>query len=329
MAYQTGDTILDTHYNGFVTSVNALWGQSTGIRGWGQTTTISTVADGNTITATQWATLLTRIKSISDHTVDDGNITVDSVTNPSTSDIISAITALATDIGTLDTSVAGGSVNASTGASTDLTLTSSGTFSSTIVHEATLTFDGGDEARYFFNAGGYIDVNPSISGGTTSVGGPSPAPFFTDDKYNEWADTVNTLIGSVRLRATTTEKNGGSGTPTIANNTGYYDLTTAYTVLYKQFSDTAPYTTNFWQLEAKVDTAHADGRGNNGAVVHLKCTWSDAETDNTSYEKNIYNVLDQVDGDKADVFAATPPATTFISATWGTLTWATITNSES
>ena len=65
MAYQTGDTILDTHYNGFVTSVNAMWGQGTGVRGLGQTTTVSAVSDGDTVTAAQWATLLTRIKSIS------------------------------------------------------------------------------------------------------------------------------------------------------------------------------------------------------------------------------------------------------------------------
>ena len=52
MAYQTGDIILDTHYNGFVTSVNTMWGAGTGVRGYGQSTTVSTVSDGTTITAT-------------------------------------------------------------------------------------------------------------------------------------------------------------------------------------------------------------------------------------------------------------------------------------
>ena len=108
MAYSTGDTILDTHYNGFVTSVNAMWGQGTGARGLGQATTVSTVSDGDTISAAQWATLLTRIKSISDHGAEDGNISVDTVTNPSTGDLITALNTLATDIGTLDTDQAGG-----------------------------------------------------------------------------------------------------------------------------------------------------------------------------------------------------------------------------
>ena len=51
MAYTSGDTILDDHYNGFVTSVNALWGTGTGDKGYGQGTTVSSVSAGNTITA--------------------------------------------------------------------------------------------------------------------------------------------------------------------------------------------------------------------------------------------------------------------------------------
>ena len=53
MAYSTGDTILDDHYNGFATSVNAIWGTGSGVRGLGQNTTVSAVSAGNTITASQ------------------------------------------------------------------------------------------------------------------------------------------------------------------------------------------------------------------------------------------------------------------------------------
>jgi hypothetical protein len=108
MAYIAGDTILDTHYNGFVTSVNAIWGTGTGVRGLGQSTVLSAVSAGNTVTASQWATLLTRIKSISNHQGNNGNITVDSVTNPSATDTIAIVANLATDIATLDTSAAAG-----------------------------------------------------------------------------------------------------------------------------------------------------------------------------------------------------------------------------
>ena len=91
MAYTSGDTIEAAHYNAFVTSVNALWGSGTGNRGLGQTTTISTVSATDTITATTCATLLDRIRSISDHYGTDGSITIDTVTNPSGGDTIAAI----------------------------------------------------------------------------------------------------------------------------------------------------------------------------------------------------------------------------------------------
>ena len=35
MAYATGDTILDTHYNDFATSVNTLWGTGSRDDGYG------------------------------------------------------------------------------------------------------------------------------------------------------------------------------------------------------------------------------------------------------------------------------------------------------
>ena len=53
MAYTTGDTILDDHYNGFVASINSIWGSGSGAAGYGQTSTLSTVSAGSTITATQ------------------------------------------------------------------------------------------------------------------------------------------------------------------------------------------------------------------------------------------------------------------------------------
>ena len=46
MAYTTGDTILDDHYNGFATSVNAIWGTGSSVRGYGQGTTVSSVIAG-------------------------------------------------------------------------------------------------------------------------------------------------------------------------------------------------------------------------------------------------------------------------------------------
>jgi len=304
MAYQTGDTILDDHYNDFVTSVNALWGSGTGDSGYGQSTTVASVSAGNTITATQWSTLLSRITSLASHQ----NSSITSITSPTTGDTISAYTALSGNISTVDTNRL--NVHA---AGTDITDTevNSTTWYTQVVQTFTLTFAGGDEARYFFNAGGEFRLSFAHSGTTTNY------------KNSNWA-TLATACGTIVMDAQTTAKSGGSGTTsTLATTTGYYDLSTSNTVLFKQFVDSgaqygSSYTANFIQVEAKVSAAHSDGNGNNGEVVTFTVTYRDDAADQTSYTKNVYNVLDQVDGNTTTSVAARPPSTTHITATWGT-----------
>lgn len=313
MAYTSGDTIEATHYNGFVASVNALWGTGTSNRGIGQTTTISTVSATNTITATQWSTLLDRIRSLSDHYGQDASITVDTVTNPTTGDTISAYTTLATDIGTVDgAQIAVGAVAAGYQTAVTDTAVVSGTFTNTITQTDTLTFSSANEMRYFFNAGGRVYVDWTISGGTA------------DAKYNEWVDLV-TKCGSYYIYNTTGGKSGGSGTPTTnLTTTGFWDLGTGTTTLFKQVADTAPYTANYIQLDASLNAA-----AGSSTIMTLTSTWKDDAADQTSYNKNIYNVLDQVDGSKTTTFAYQAPNTTYITATWGTPAWATTVNTES
>ena len=89
MAYTTGDTILDNHYNDFATSVNAVWGSGSGDSGYGQTDTVSSVSAGTTITAAQWTTLLARISSAASH---QGS-SITSISSPSAGDTISAYAA--------------------------------------------------------------------------------------------------------------------------------------------------------------------------------------------------------------------------------------------
>ena len=313
MAYTSGDTIEATHYNGFVASVNALWGTGTSNRGIGQTTTISTVSATNTITATQWSTLLDRIRSLSDHYGQDASITVDTVTNPIAGDTISAYTTLATDIGTVDSAqIAVASVAAGYQTAVTDTAVVSGTFTTTITQTDTLTFGSANEMRYFFNAGGRVSVSWTIDSGTA------------DAKYNEWADLV-TQCGSYYIYNTTGGKSGGSGTPTTnLTTTGFWDLGTGTTTMFKQVADTAPYTANYIQLDVSMNAA-----AGSSTVMTLTSTWQDDEADETSYNKNIYNVLDQVDGNKTTTFSYEAPATTYISASWGTPAWATTVNTES
>jgi len=311
MAYSTGDTILDNHYNDFATSVNAIWGTGSSVRGYGQSSTVSSVSAGTTITATQWSTLLDRIRSISDHQGNDASITIDTVTNPSAGNTISVFSTLSTDIGTIDTSAAA-AANAA-GFATAITDTAALTTSltGTITQTNTLTFANANAMRYGFNAGGKIEVSWSLSGGTS------------DDKYNNWV-ALASQCGTYRIFANTSGKSGGSGSSNInLTNEGFYDMGTGVVASFRQYEDTAPYTASYIQLNTSLNAAPGSA-----TVMTLTSYWVDGAADQTSYNKNIYNVLDQVDGTKTTTFSWYPPATTYLTASWGTPSWSTTVNSH-
>ena len=306
MAYIAGDTILDAHYNGFVTSVNAIWGTGTGVRGLGQSTVLSSVSAGNTVTASQWATLLTRLKSISNHQGNNDNITVDSVTNPSATDTIAIVANLATDIATLDTSAAAGTNAAGFGTPITATSTSSGTFTNTITHTQTFTFASVDEMRYYFNSGGKIELSWGLAGGTA------------DAKYDNW-ESLASDCGTYTLFGRTSGKVDGGGAGAVTQTTtGFDGLTGTPASIFKQLEDTGPYTANYIEVYGSVS----------GAVLTFTSTWKDDAADNVSYNKAIYNVLDQVDGTKTSTFTASPAVTTYITSTWGSPTWSQTANTE-
>ena len=311
MAYTTGDTILDNHYNDFATSVNTIWGTGSSVRGYGQSSTISSVSAGTTITATQWATLLNRIRSISDHQGNDASITVDTVTNPAAGNTISVISTLAADIGTVDASAAVATNAAGYGTAITDTAALATSLTGTITQTNTLTFSSANAMRYGWNAGGKIEVSWSLSGGTS------------DDKYNNWV-ALATACGTYRIFANSSGKTGGSGTANInLTNEGFYDMGTGVVTSFRQYEDTAPYTASRIDLNTNLNAAPGSA-----TIMTLTSLWVDGAADQVSYNKNIYNVLDQVDGTKTTTFSWYPPATTYLTNTWGTPSWSTTVNSH-
>ena len=132
-----------------------------------------------------------------------------------------------------------------------------------------MTWASADAARYFFNAGGRIKWETN----KTSTGNLADA---------EWNDLANTLVGDIYITAgsvlspqaiaaanyTGTTKVGGTGTPvTLTTTTGWYNLLTTDTLIYKQFADTAPYTGQFIAVNAKT--------AGTGTQLVLTTTWTD------------------------------------------------------
>lgn len=298
MAYTSSNTIEDAHYNGFAADTNAVIGTGTGDSGYGQTNTLSTVSAAGTVTATQWSTLLARISNAASHQ----GTSITSLTSPTATDTISAYAALSANITATETNRLNANANGTPVTETGVNTTD---WTTSLTVSNTLTFAGGDEARWFFNGGGYVQVSTVHSSGSNA-------------KDTEWTD-ICTKSGTFIIYGNTSGKSGGSGSPTTNDTAkGYYNITnSSYDTTFKQFADTSPYTTNYVQVRAQMNADHADGLGNNGTVMTIEVLLQDDAAD-TSYDLSADSIEDNVTGTTTVSFTYYPPDTTYLTNVWGT-----------
>jgi len=320
MTYTAGGIVEATDYNGFVSTsgnnVNAIWSTGSSDKGYGQTA-LATVSVGGTVTATQWANLVNTLSSLGSHQ----GTTITSRVAPVAGNVIAILNDVATDVDALtasrgNASALGSQYTSWTGTSAKTSATGSGSTPWTITFTHTVTWASADAARYFFNAGGLIKWETS----KTSTGEPADA---------EWNDLATTLVGDIYISGGTgtqtiagnaytgTTKVGGTGAPdTLATTTGWYDLTTSDTLIYKQFADTSPYTGQYIQINAKT--------AGSGTQLVLTTAWFDPggsgpfATDNISGGTDTSGI--SFGTAPATVVTYFPPSTSYLSASWGTPT---------
>ena len=267
MAYSAGDTILDDEYNAFVNNSSSPYGYNhfagpgSGVYGLNQST-IATVSAGGTINASQWNSLFTGMDNIANHT--NTSITASSV---SAGDTIAIRAALISDLANLAAAVAAGSLNATaitTGVAAGTT-TNTSTWNTTSTIERSVTFANNATMRAFFNAGGYIGVDPATSGST-------------DGDKDTVFEQLTAAVGNLDIYAHKTERSGtGETQDSLASGTGFHDLGTGYTSLIKLFSDNgADYNSNYVEIFAKLDAVPATA-----TVMTIKMVSSDPSGDET------------------------------------------------
>lgn len=315
MTYSAGGLIQATDFNGFASTtsganVNNIWSTGSGDAGWGQSA-LSTVSTGGTVTATNWASLVNTISSMGSQT----GTTITSRTAPVTGNLIQILAALNTDLTNITNNRRNAVANGSqytgwTGTNSKTAATSGATWSFTITN--TVTFSSAAAARYFFNGGGRIKLDFSKTA-TGDLGDP------------EWNDLANTLCGDIYFTGGTgtatiagtaytgTTKIGGTGTPNIlTTTTGFYDLTAggAGVIIYKQFADTVPYTSNYIQVTASLNAA--------STVLTFATLWSASDGDPISGG----TASSGATAGTAPTTICTyfPPSTTYLSNSWGTPT---------
>jgi hypothetical protein len=323
MTYSSGGLIQAADYNGFVSTnvganlnavLNTAYGQ----------TAIATVAAAGTVTATQWASLVNSTASMGTHT----NTTITARTAPTTGATINVLAAVNTDLTNIynnryNAYAVGTQYTAWTGTNSKTSQTgSSGGGGWIITFTNVVTWTSAAAANYFFNAGGLIkiDVSKSSTGLTGDPEWNDLATTLCGDIYVSGLATAHTIAG---VSYTGTTKIGGTGAPdTLSTGTGWDALVAGAaapgTLIYRQYADTAPYTSN--------NIRHHIVKNAAGTALTITTDWIAADT-------NVPPVggTDPISGGTAAVGATPgtapctivtyfPPETTNLSNTWGTPT---------
>ena len=316
MTYSSGGLIQATDYNNFINGsnqLNTVWNIGTGNAGYGQTA-ISTVAGGGTVTATQWATLINTLNSTLTHQQGSGS-GISATTAGST---ITYLSALSTSINTAYTN----RVNFNTQGSTTTGSVYSPNFTAvnqaaadTFTFTRTMTFASADQARYFFNAGGQLNL---VITSCTNNDGTS--------RSGDLCTLLATNLASIStIRQATNGGRGGSGGTVNTNNTalGYYSLTTSGQTISQITSTTGGYTGD--QITVYIRSNGTQGSySDNGSVVYLDFTiYSAARTNGTPggpggaaggfFNETVNITLNH----RVDVVY---PESTNLSNSWGTVT---------
>jgi hypothetical protein len=310
MAYSQFGTIEATDFNTRAggnptttsTTVNAVWATGGGQTGYGQTA-VSNIAVGQTIAATNWASLINSINSANSHQ----GASSTGLTAPVAGGTVTFLSGLGTAITNINSNK-GNAVAVGTTISNAQTTASSWTNYANFTF--TTTFANGDAARYFFNAGGQISFSVSHPNNTAGI----------NAAMNTLATQVGTIVisgqnsGSRTIAANAYNgitKVGGSGSPEVlSTNSGYFGLSTGNIVIFDQNSGISPYTTTV-QIYANARTnGTVGGNSDNGNVVTL------------------HVIMDKISGNgtlgsgSVCTGVVTPPSTGNIANTWGTITFA-------
>lgn len=306
MTYSSGGLIQASDYNTlawgstgggtYVDSDNlaVVWGTGTGRYGYGQSTSSFTqVAATNTVTATQWTGLLGQMTAAKNHNGATFTTMASSVTAGTVITYINTVAGNLTNLKAASGTSAGA---LSDSAATNKT-TASG-WNGSITHTHTVTFSSADAARYFFNAGGTIKITPSI-------------PNSGAARELEWYD-LTTKVGTVTFGYRNTTKSGAGTATTLlnANNGGYWNLSTTAATHFLMYADTAPYTTDYIQIQAAWSGVSANG---GYPVITFTTTWNNAYT-------NVLDTSNPVDNIATTGLVVSSPPTTYLTNTWGTPT---------
>lgn len=298
MTYSQGGLIQAVDFNGFASTgspnLNSFWAIGGGNEGYGQPP-VSNVSQNSLVYAVNWANLINAINSSALHQ----GTSIPSISIPIVNADITYESSLVSSL----TSVYINRLNASSVGS-DITNTETrtadwGTNASipTVTSTITVTFASENATRYFFNAGGTIRISCSRSGGAGSPADLAWSSLCSDigTLGLPASSSTQTIAGSNYTGLT---KFGGSGNTDIYIRSGFYNLNSTPTNLFRQYiSGAYVYTSDNIYLEFSTT----------GSVITISVTFVDDSS-------NVTNIT----GNLSVTGTVRPPSTVHLTNTWGT-----------
>ena len=323
MTYTIGSLIEASDYNTFTTTPNGLndiWATGATDKGWGQSG-FTSASIASTVTATQWAQLVNNLGSSGSQT----NTALTSRTAPTAGDTNGILAALSADITSVTTNrgnaaASGTEYGTFSGTTSKTSATGSGQSAWTITFTHTVTFPSADQARYFWNAGGIV----RLKYGKSSTGTDNDPEWNALAGYCGTINLTGRVAGAAQTIAGqsytgTTRLSGSGGTQTtLATTTGWYNLTGSATTIFKLNNATSPYTGEFIETTATATSS---------TVLTLVTTWSDDGSSGAGRSSNITGGTATASPSTTITGTAPttlvtylPPATTYLTDSWGTPT---------
>lgn len=234
--------IVSTDYNGLQNKINDVLGVGTGNYGYGQEVTSTQIPNKSLITISQWNNLRDDVLKARQHQtgLDESSSLPEITVGTEVSDSIyntfnQVLTVVETNRLITPPSSQATRENLVVGTRTTA-------WNSMLTHTATIDFDTPDQARWYFNSGGAIEISANRTGGTVNI------------KNNTWS-TLLTNMGTVRFTKSSTTATG-SGTGSAI---GFDDLTiTDQLVFQKLTGNQSYYSLNEYNVRVRIGASESE-----------------------------------------------------------------------
>jgi hypothetical protein len=213
-----GDPITAARYNIIQSTVSNVLSTGSGDSGYGQTLQSSQVAQNQLIEDDHMNTLRLDIRKAYLHQNNSYPTltvvsTADTVTDNTLNNSYATFETLATNINTNRNTISASRLTTGSTASSYVRTT---TWNATRVGNFTVTFASTNAARHFFNSGGAVQIDMSVTAGTA--------------KNNDWNTMFITNMGTLTFANLASSRSGAGGT--LTSSVAYTTLTTSYQTVY-------------------------------------------------------------------------------------------------